>query len=227
MAWTDAVDVYCERTGPELWAEPFNALSNLGFILAGGLLLRDFRSRFAPGPVPWTLNTLAVLIILVGLGSGAFHTVAQKWAELLDVGFIALFIHFFVVCFLRHVGGLSWGWSLLGIPGFVALAWLVTAPFPAGAFNGSVGYLPALVGLLLFTSWLVLGGHRGAGTLLGSALVFGLSLGLRSADQRWCDAFPLGTHWAWHLLNALVLSLALLALAQGVSESRSAAAASR
>ncbi|TGT81791.1 hypothetical protein EN804_32725 [Mesorhizobium sp. M8A.F.Ca.ET.161.01.1.1] len=29
------VDLYCERTGRELWSEPVNALTNLAFIAAG------------------------------------------------------------------------------------------------------------------------------------------------------------------------------------------------
>jgi hypothetical protein len=32
--WWAAIDSYCERTGPDFWSEPFNALSNLSFIVA-------------------------------------------------------------------------------------------------------------------------------------------------------------------------------------------------
>ncbi len=34
-----AIDLYCERLGPGLWAEPLNAVTNLAFILAGILLI--------------------------------------------------------------------------------------------------------------------------------------------------------------------------------------------
>ena len=34
MNWGEPIDLYCERTDAGLWSEPFNALSNLGFLLA-------------------------------------------------------------------------------------------------------------------------------------------------------------------------------------------------
>ncbi len=34
MDWFQAVDAYCERTGPDYWSEPLNALTNLAFLLA-------------------------------------------------------------------------------------------------------------------------------------------------------------------------------------------------
>ena len=43
------VDLYCERTGPEYWAEPLNALSNLAFIAAGLWFLVKFRREGRDG----------------------------------------------------------------------------------------------------------------------------------------------------------------------------------
>jgi hypothetical protein len=39
-----------------------------------------------------------------------------------------------------------------------------------------------------------------------------LSLLLRTADNAVCAQFPLGTHFGWHLLNAVVIYLAVRAL---------------
>jgi hypothetical protein len=36
-----------------------------------------------------------------------------------------------------------------------------------------------------------------------------VSLALRSVDLAACDAFPLGTHFVWHVLNAAVLYVLL------------------
>ena len=38
MDWTRQIDSYCERLGPDYWAEPVNALTNLAFVLAAALL---------------------------------------------------------------------------------------------------------------------------------------------------------------------------------------------
>ena len=40
MNWAENIDLYCERTGPGLWAEPLNALSNLAFIAVAVILWR-------------------------------------------------------------------------------------------------------------------------------------------------------------------------------------------
>ena len=81
--WFDSVDMYCERLDPSFWAEPFNALSNLSFIVAGFLLwrLRSPRSKL-----------IATLVILIGLGSFSFHTFANRLTGLIDVLVIAIYL---------------------------------------------------------------------------------------------------------------------------------------
>jgi hypothetical protein len=44
--------------------------------------------------------------------------------------------------------------------------------------------------------------------------LFLLALALRTADPLVCEAFPLGTHFAWHLLNGAVLYILSRALAR-------------
>ncbi|MBM9595314.1 hypothetical protein [Roseitranquillus sediminis] len=44
-----------------------------------------------------------------------------------------------------------------------------------------------------------------AAGLAAGAILLALSLLLRSADLRLCQQLPLGTHFAWHLINALML----------------------
>ena len=76
------LDLYCERVGPELWAEPVNALTNLAFFLsawAGWLLIQRSTDR------PVGLVLLAAVIATVGVGSLLFHTLATTWAQILDV----------------------------------------------------------------------------------------------------------------------------------------------
>ncbi|MBL6751152.1 MAG: hypothetical protein ISP90_11550 [Nevskia sp.] len=200
---------YCERLGPGLLAEPFNAASNAAFLLACGWLLLALRQR---GDAPWYARVLAALIGLIGLGSLSFHTFANRGTEILDVLFIALFIHFYVACFFRRFLGLRWGYAWLAAPGFVLFGLAVKAPLPAGALNGSVDYLPALFGLALMALYLAARRDPAARLLGAAAAVFVVSLALRTGDRAWCAALPLGTHWLWHSLNALTLSLVTLSL---------------
>lgn len=78
------VDLYCERTGPGLWAEPANALTNLAFIVAGLWGVRQVR-RYRTGSFA---EVLAWWVVAIGIGSTLFHTFASKgtiWADILPI----------------------------------------------------------------------------------------------------------------------------------------------
>lgn len=51
--------------------------------------------------------------------------------------------------------------------------------------------------------------------LLAAAAVFALSLGFRSIDMATCGVLPMGTHFLWHALNAVVLFLLARAAIRG------------
>lgn len=53
--------------------------------------------------------------------------------------------------------------------------------------------------------------HARGTLLLVAAAVFATSLVFRSVDQAVCDVVPVGTHFLWHALNAVVLYLCLRA----------------
>ncbi len=194
----DAIDVYCERTGPQFWAEPVNALTNLAFLFAACLLLREMGRR-APGD----LRALAWLVGLVGAGSLVFHTVGQVWATVLDIGFIAVF----VVVYLQRALVRLHGWRNPTASAAVVGVLVVTAGIAVAArtpvLNGSELYLGPWLALLA----LALGSRRpGPRRWLRLATgLFAFSIVLRSVDMAVCTAFPLGTHFGWHLGNALVL----------------------
>lgn len=213
--WQQPVDLYCERFDAGLFAEPLNALSNLAFIFAGvWLLVRLPRHFHAPRKVPAPLEVLAMLVILIGICSGAFHVFATQWAQVLDVSSIGLFIYFFVVCFAHYVLDVRWVLAWIAAPAFWAFGLFVQAPFHPDGFNGSVGYFPALAGIALIGAGLAYQQRDGAAQFGIAALVFTISIGLRSVDLAWCSGWVWGTHWAWHLLNGVTLALATLGLAR-------------
>jgi hypothetical protein len=203
--WSTPVDLYCERTDPSFWAEPVNALSNVAFLIAAALAYRDWHQR---------RNDVAVLLliavtVLVGLGSFAFHTLATRGAVLLDVIPIALFIHGYLYVTLRRYIGLGIALSLVIVVAFFAFTQALTSVLPRGLLNSSVGYLPALAAMLV-VGWAVRAEPAGR-TILSAAGVFAASLTFRTVDLWICANLPLGTHAAWHVLNATVLYLLLRA----------------
>jgi len=222
--WNASVDLYCERTASGWLGEPANLFSNLAFFLAAVVLLRRYGR--SPPEVPPIFRWLAALLFLIGVGSSLFHATARLWGEVADVLFIAIFIYLFVASFLRYAAGLPWGLALLGMPAYFGFERLVKLPFAAGAFNGSVDYFPAAAGLLLMTLYLAALGRAQWRGFAAATAAFAVSLGLRSVDRAECARLPLGTHWAWHVLNAYVLYRATTALLD-CAQARSATSAAR
>jgi hypothetical protein len=223
--------LYCERgTSTALSAEPINAVSNVAFILAAllGLQLLEWRPREQQTSDHFLLIGL---VALIGIGSFAFHLFATQETELLDVIPIAIFTLVYLGFALNRFLGVPPGWTILLVIGFTALMGAATqvrcwdggvglaGPDVQGAkpcLNGSVFYLPALGALIVVGLLLEERRHRAAPYVLWAAAIFAVSLTLRSLDMALCDKLLLegqkvGTHAAWHVLNALALFLLLRA----------------
>jgi hypothetical protein len=223
---------YCERgLDPSFWAEPFNALSNLGFIIAGLLAARELASRPA-GEGAGFRWLLIALVFVIGAGSFLFHTFASPWSATADVAPIGLFmlaylayaLHRFaglpVLLTLPAVGGFAWliseAMQVQCGPGQIAIPVLASLLENTRCLNGSIGYLPALAAMLAIGFWLGLRRHPAAPYVLAASLVFMLSVTFRTMDRIWCYGIaiagrPIGTHFLWHLLNSTTLYLLLLA----------------
>ena len=211
MDWTASVDIYCERTGPGLLAEPLNAVTNLSFFLAAwvGLVL----ARRA-GKLTGSVRVLIGLTLAVGIGSTLFHTFAQRWAGAMDVLPILLFIVTYLFLALWRYFGMRWTEAAVLAFGFLffaaGLRRAAAATLPP-AFEPATGYLPALVALIACGALLAARRRIVGAWLLGTGAVFAASLTFRALDQRLCEQFAMGTHFMWHILNGLVLGLLLAA----------------
>lgn len=228
MDWFAAVDIYCERTGPEFWSEPLNALSNLSFILAALWGWVEARKR---GRTDLMTSILIVLAALIGIGSFLFHTFANAWSSLADVIPIWTFVALFVLVAIRRIGGVRPGRIGIGlaiVAGLVAILFAFggdgsgsqtsTAPAatveahdhsaPANSLlNGSEQYLPAVLALLAFAALSHRTGHPIAPWIAAATGTFMISLTLRTLDMHLCEIWPLGTHFIWHILNGLMIAL--------------------
>lgn len=221
--WWQHIDGYCERNDPSFWAEPLNAWSNAAFWVAAAIFaVYLVLTRGCAQPVPAIrdyaaqrrdLWLLVALLIGIGAGSFCFHTFAVRWAGLLDVGFIVLWVYWYLWVSARRV--LRWR------------AW-VTAPL-------LLGHLALAVVLLVLTRWflmsyvptaiaaylLALHASRfplpGRGMLWGSAIVFTISMAFAGFDAPLCPYVPTGTHFLWHICNAIALLLASIGLAKNLS----------
>ncbi len=223
---------YCERTSSAFWAEPLNAVTNAGFIvaaIAGIVMIARLPARERSF---WHMF-FAANIAAIGIGSFLFHTTPGKGTVLADTGPIGVFMLSYLAYAVRRFAGASWFLTAAAVAAFIGAmviafnvqCWdgrvgLLLENVPAGArtrcLNGSLGYGPAFAAMLLAGGWLAYRRHAAARLILAAAAVFAVSLTLRSVDQHLCGQWivlehRMGTHFLWHLLNSLTLFLLLLA----------------
>src|SRR5690606_28233487 len=201
---------YCERIGPGFWDEPLNAWTNLAFAVAAvGAWVLVSRAR---GPERrGTIRALPVIIFLIFLGSGAYHTTATRWGAVADTGFIAVYLLYYIVLFVVLFWRLEWRVAWLAAPLFVGFTLLTALLAGFAGFRGPGMYLSALLALLLLRGALHFSADpavRPYGVQYAAiGLLFAVSLTLRTLDRPLCDLVPFGTHFMWHVLNACVLYL--------------------
>ena len=194
------IDIYCERLEPGLWAEPLNAITNLAFIIAGFFALKLAQDEKA---LDWRSSLLITLIFAMGIGSGLFHTFAMTWAMMADVMPILAFQIVFLSVYTTRVIGLhcKWGIVILGL--FFATMY-ASMRLPREWLNGSLEYAPALIFVTAFGLYHLKNATREKWGLLVVSGVFIVSMTMRSIDMSVCEALPIGTHFLWHCLNAVV-----------------------
>ncbi|MBI2800927.1 MAG: ceramidase domain-containing protein [Gammaproteobacteria bacterium] len=198
---------YCEQLVAVDGFEPWNAFSNVAFIVAAAVAVRRARIHWAA--LPGSVLLLAVLATTIGVGSFAWHATHAPWAQLADVVPILCFVLAFLYLALRLALDYSRAAALLACA-LMMLAILGISMTARTALNGSAAYLPVLGGLLLVAN--LVGSVALGRTLKLAALIFLCALAARTGDLVACPHFSLGLHWLWHLGNGLVIYLTQKAL---------------
>jgi hypothetical protein len=215
MNWSEPLNLYCERLGPGLWAEPLNAVSNVAFFIAAAAAFLHWR-RAGGRDTPALL--LILVTVAIAIGSTIFHTVATRGAILLDIIPIAIFIAGYLVLAWRRYLKFGLVSAIAALVVFEIVSFAASTMAPPTFLNRSVPYLPAVLMLILLAG-MVQGRVRRKDSpevdasewLWIAAGLFTASFFLRSIDIAVCRFFPLGTHFIWHCLNAAVLYVLLRA----------------
>jgi len=194
----EQVIAYCERTDFTYWSEPVNAVTNAAFLVAAALVWR----QTAGLPLA---RAMAVVLAVIGLGSFLWHTHATQWAGLADVlpilGFILLYLFAATRDCLNRTWPVALGVTLLFVPYAAGFGWAVSLVMPGMGANAL--YLSVVVLIAGYGLWLN-DRDTGKGLLIGAGLL-AVSLGFRMADDAVCAILPMGTHFMWHVLNAVML----------------------
>ncbi len=206
---TSYIDLYCERTSAEYWAEPLNAVTNIAFIVSAIAItvqLRRTSTGMAGFGSVWVLNGL---VYCIGVGSWLFHTHAVLWAMLADIIPIAIFILLYTWCALRKIVGTGPWLSFVGVGGVISITLLIQG---LSGYKGGA-YIAALLALVSIGTWLQCRRAGSAGkALLWGAGLFTVSLAVRSLDHSVCGQITIGIHFVWHIFNSVVLFIVVCAL---------------
>lgn len=195
------VDGYCERTDFSYWSEPVNALTNVAFLLAAALLWHRLGNARLP-----LARAMCLVLAAIGIGSWLFHTHATVWGAIADTTPIALFILLYVFAANRDYWELSTPIALLATAAFIPYAAITVPLFQRlPFFDISAAYWPVPLLIALYALALR---NRTPATARGLGIGAGIlcvSLAFRSIDEAVCAAFPVGTHFLWHILNGIML----------------------
>ena len=207
------IDIYCERTGAEMWAEPLNALTNLAFVIAAYFAYSYWKAK---GEGEKDILLLTIILAIIGIGSFLFHTFAQPWSLLADVLPIAIFIHLAIFSAAHRVFGLHNFTALLIMIAFAAFTYYWELLAPAEMLNGSVTYLPAFFALLAMSLLARANNLQAARSFCAAAILLVISLTFRSLDMQLCNLTAgVGTHFMWHCLNGLLMFKVIQAMLLG------------
>ena len=191
--------IYCEtalNTLGSFPAEPVNALSSFAPVIFGVLALIFLIRNQHTSKIAYTL---AVLTVLTGLGSVAWHALRTPLTLFLDWLPGAIYLLIIVFFWAYHAGGRYLGLFLL-----IALSGLVfLVPFPIireYRLFIITGMMVIAAGLLVGTWIRKRRAFSSAAWMMGAAAI---AVSLRTIDLSVCDTIPIGTHFFWHIFLGL------------------------
>tara|TARA_Y100001970_G_scaffold279469_1_gene386882 strand:- start:23 stop:673 length:651 start_codon:yes stop_codon:yes gene_type:complete len=195
------IDIYCERTGPEFWSEPVNALTNIAFILSS-LFLSVYLIKKKSKKFDLVNWIFIFLIFLIGLGSWSFHTFANTVSLLSDIIPIGIFIVLYTWFTFQRLVYINWYFPYVAVLSILILSFLLSF-IP---LYGSQSYLGALIFLFLVGIYCkIYRNLKFSSSLIFASFILLVSIIFRTTDMYICKNFFVGSHFIWHILNSILL----------------------
>ena len=190
---------YCERTNLDFFSEPLNFFTNFAFIYCSIILFLDKRVLD---------KRYTYIMFCIGVGSLLFHSVPNYITGLLDVFFIMLFI-FYYLKNLYFALKINIYFSYLLSIIFIFFCYFFGQYFSGTYLSSSAYYFPILMHLyfLYFYFLFQKKNYYYHKRFINIPIIFSISLFLRTIDYHSCSLLLTGTHFIWHILNAIVLYL--------------------
>lgn len=202
MDWAIQIDNYCERIDFSFWSEPVNAVTNVAFLIAAVMAWRVVRDRD-----DWGVRALIVILATSASGRSCFIPLPPA-GPVWRMYFRSRRLYWSTSGWRRfgccaRLSGAAF-WPLRCFFPFYAVVTFIVVTLTDG-LNGSEGYVPSVLIMAGYGLWLKPDKpEAGRGLLIASGLL-AVSLVARMADQAVCSAVPIGSHWVWHIMNAIVM----------------------
>ncbi len=215
----DGGQCFCEAARPTGWAQPSDTYSNLGYVLAGLLLLGYAAAQpLIPNGAnllrraPAYANVFGLAIIAIGLGSLLFHgtlTFAGQFTDLLGMYLFSNLLLVYNLARLLRLKGGALAALYVGLTAALAALMLVAPDFRRVPF--AAGIAAALI--LEVVLAVRLKPRMQPAWLLSGLASFGLAYVVWTLDNTgvWCDPNSwIQGHALWHLFGALATVLAFI-----------------
>lgn len=187
--------VYCETWlyPPGAFpAEPINAATSFAPVVLGVLALLFLLRRSDQGRIAYAL---AILLVLTGLGSVAWHSLRTDLTLTLDALPGVIYFVVLVVFWVYYLGGRFFGVIPIGL-----IVTLIAFFRPGSQDDARIVVISVMlafaVGLLVATWLRKRHAFKLALAMVGCALV---AATFRTLDLSVCDTIPFGTHFFWHI----------------------------
>ena len=199
------IGIYCERIAFGNWQEPFNTISSLAFIVTG--LLGLSLSFKISG------DFLRVMMSLCALAIGTSSLLLHKGGVPLPLVYDIVPVLLFDVCAAWAViarGCKTDAATTILLVVLVVLTSLALSPLSRelGLYFSGIEHLGFVLWMLIFAVVLMSRDMLNSGaTLALASITLIIALWLRSIDIERCAVYTHGTHWLWHVANAIGMYL--------------------
>ena len=196
------MSTYCESGVGLFYTQPVNTISNIALLIAAYFAYRLIKIKYVNNK---TIKILPFILAVTGIGSILWHgmpNLLTGFADTLPLSALVLVSFFFLLDKLLRKRELVWKILLAFI--------LVEIPFIfhiLPSLNGFVPYLIVLVFGVFLSYGLVKKYKILTLHLVTIVALFAIAFFFRTIDHTVCPVFSTGTHFIWHILNALVFYL--------------------
>lgn len=199
------IPIYCERGSLGFFEEPLNAISNIALIFAGlGIYKLLIKNKIQEVEY----KALLILVFIIGVGSFLWHVTRNVYALILDAAPVALtfaLITYILLSKLIKQKLIALSIALMLIP----TRFFISSFAPTDISGSLIRNLINTTSFLLIILWTIRKYGRVAFDGLTVLTVYLVAITARSLDLQVCPTFYIGTHFLWHILNALAIYLAV------------------